>query len=62
MFSIGVSCWYYEVILQKCKFDMAKRYSNTGYSTCILIIIRILELLKSPCIHGWYNVINTLCG
>ena len=30
MFSIGVSCWYYEVILQKCKFDMAKRYSNTG--------------------------------
>ena len=32
MFSIGVSCWYYEVILQKCKFDMAKRYSNTGYS------------------------------
>ena len=32
MFSIGVSCWYYEVMIQKCKFNMAKRYSNTGYS------------------------------
>ena len=32
MFSIGVSCWYYEVILQKRKFNMAKKYSNTGYS------------------------------
>ena len=31
MFSIGVSCWYYEVILQKRKFNMAKKYSNTGY-------------------------------
>ena len=54
MFSIGVSCWYYEVILQKCKFDMATKYSNTG--------LRILESLKSTCIHGWYNLINTICG
>ena len=57
MFSIGVSCWYYEVILQKRKFNMAKKYSNTGYSKCILIIDR-----KITYIHGWYNVINTLCG
>ena len=62
MFSIGVSCWYYEVILQKRKFNMAKKYSNTGYCKCILIILRILEDLKSTCIHGWYNVINTICG
>ena len=57
MFSIGVSCWYYEVILQKRKFNMAKKYSNTGYCKCILIIDR-----KITYIHGWYNVINTLCG
>ena len=43
MFSIGVSCWYYEVILQKRKFNMAKKYSNTGYSKCILIILANLS-------------------
>ena len=45
MFSIGVSCWYYEVILQKRKFNMAKKYSNTGYSKCILIILAKTEKL-----------------
>ena len=43
MFSIGVSCWYYEVILQKRKFNMAKKYSNTGYCKCILIILAKLS-------------------
>ena len=48
MFSIGVSCWYYEVILQKRKFNMAKKYSNTGYCKCILIILANLSSGEGP--------------
>ena len=47
MFSIGVSCRYYEVIIQKCKSNMVERYSNAGYSTCILRILKNQKYIYS---------------